>query len=76
MATYFIGEEDERPIKLFFEDEARFGRINNVRKCWVEKCTRAIVTQQIIREYIYAYTSVCPQTGENFSIISPVNNTT
>ena len=37
---------------------------------------RAIVTQQIIREYIYAYTTVCPATGETFSIISPQNDTT
>ena len=29
----------------------------------------------MIREYIYAYTCVCPETGENYSIISPVNNT-
>lgn len=75
MATYFIEEEDKRPVKLFFEDEARFGRINVVGKCWVPGRTRAMVTQQIVREYIYAYTTVCPQTGENYSIISPVNNT-
>ena len=30
---------------------------------------------QIIREYIYAYTPVCPATGETFSIISPHNGT-
>ena len=75
MATYFIESVDPRPVKLFFEDEARFGRINIVSRCWVPKATRAIVTQQMVREYIYAYTTVCPETGENYSIISPVNNT-
>ena len=60
---------------LFFEDEASFGRINSLNKCWVPLGTRAIVDQQKIREYVYAYTAVCPQTGENYSIISPVNNT-
>lgn len=74
MATYFV-EDDPRPIKLFFEDEARFGRINAIGKCWVPKGFRAIVSKQLIREYIYAYTCVCPETGENYSIISPVNNT-
>ena len=29
----------------------------------------------MVREYVYAYTTVCPETGENYSIISPVNNT-
>ena len=75
MAACFTKQKDDRPVKLFFEDEARFGRINIVSNCWVEIGTRAIVTQQMIREYTYAYTSICPETGENFSIISPVNNT-
>jgi putative transposase len=65
----------QKPVKLFFEDEARFGRINNLSKCWVNRKDRAIVNQQIIREYIYAYTTVCPATGETFSIISPQNDT-
>ncbi len=29
----------------------------------------------MIREYTYAYTAVCPATGDTCSIISPVNNT-
>jgi transposase len=29
----------------------------------------------MIREYTYAYTAVCPSTGDTYSIISPVNNT-
>jgi len=60
---------------LFFEDEASFGRINHVRKCWVHQADRAIVKKQAIREYLYAFTAVCPQTGETCSIISPYCNT-
>lgn len=76
MATIYLKDDaDKRPVKLFFEDEARFGRINIVSRCWVPAGTRAKVTKQMIREYIYAYTTVCPETGENYSIISPVNNT-
>ena len=66
---------DNRPIKLFFEDEARFGRINNLSRCWVPKTQRAEIERQLIREYTYAYTAVCPATGEAYSIISPFNNT-
>jgi transposase len=75
VATTFVAGKDQRPVKVFFEDEARFGRINIVGRCWVAKSARAVVSQQMIREYLYAYTTVCPQTGENYSIISPVNNT-
>jgi len=60
---------------LFFQDEGRFGRINNLSKCWVPQNTRAIIDQQMIREYIYTYTAVCPQTGENFSLILPYSDT-
>lgn len=62
-------------MKLFFQDEGRFGRINNIKKCWVPKLQRAIIGQQMVREYTYAYTTVCPQTGENFSLILPYANT-
>jgi putative transposase len=60
---------------VFFEDEASFGRMNHVRKCWVHRPDRAIVKKQAIREYLYAFTAVCPQTGETCSIISPFCNT-
>jgi len=38
---------------VFFEDEASFGRMNHVRKCWVYRPDRAIVKKQAIREYLY-----------------------
>ncbi len=60
---------------VFFEDEASFGRMNHVRKCWVFRPNRAIVKKQAVREYLYAFTTVCPQTGETCSIISPFCNT-
>ena len=28
----------------------------------------------MVREHLYAYTAVCPQTGENYSVIAPVTN--
>lgn len=65
----------EKPLMLWFEDEARFGRINNLSRCWVVRTDRPVVTKQMIREYVYAYTGVCPFTGNTFSIISPSNNT-
>lgn len=60
---------------LFFEDEARFGRINNLRHCWVPKGYVPVAARQMIREYIYVFSSVCPQTGELYSLILPTCNT-
>ncbi|KAA6340452.1 hypothetical protein EZS27_011700 [termite gut metagenome] len=70
----FTNKEDPRAIKLFFQDEARFGRIDNICSCRVPPKGRAIVGNQLIREYTYAYSTVCPETGESFSLILPYAN--
>ena len=75
LAAQRVKANDNRPLMVFFEDEASFGRINHVRKCWVHRPDRAVVKKQAIREYLYAFTAVCPQTGETCSIISPFCNT-
>ena len=64
-----------KPIKLFFADEAGFGRISRMSRCWVPADSRATVKQQLIREHTYAFTAVCPFSGDTYSIISPVCNT-
>ena len=75
MAARSVKEGDSRPLKIFFEDEASFGRMGGYHRCWVPKSDRAIVKKQQIRQYLYAFTAVCPETGESCSIISPVCNT-
>ncbi|MBD0298820.1 MAG: IS630 family transposase [Nitrososphaera sp.] len=60
---------------MFFEDEARFGRINTVSRCWVPKGKRAVVKKQMVREHTYAFSAVCPLKGESYSLISPLCNT-
>lgn len=60
---------------LFFQDEGRFGRISNLQRCWVPKGRCPKVKKQVVREFIYAYSSICPETGESFSLILPGSNT-
>jgi len=43
-----------RPVRLMFEDEARFGRINDPRHCWAPEGCRPDVSVQIVREFIVA----------------------
>lgn len=64
-----FNKEDTRPLKLFFEDEGRFGRSNIISRCWSPKGYRSTVQKQIVRQYTYAYASVCPETGENHSLV-------
>ena len=70
----FDNQDDAIPVKLFFQDEARFGRIDNISSCWVPKGCRAVVGSQIIRQYTYLYGAFCPETGEQFSMVLPYAN--
>lgn len=58
-------------MKVFFQDEARFGRINDPRRCWAPKGTRPIVPKQIIREYTYTYGAICPFDGDSCYLVLP-----
>lgn len=62
-------------MKVFFQDESRFGRINDPRRCWAPKGVRPIVPRQIIREYTYAYGAVGPFKGDACFLILPAMNT-
>lgn len=43
--------------------------------CWVKANMIPSVARQMIREYIYAYSALSPQTGDCYSMISPYCNT-
>ncbi|MBX3239924.1 MAG: IS630 family transposase [Chitinophagaceae bacterium] len=64
-----------KPIVVFFEDEGRFGRISREMYCWVKKDMVPSVARQMVREYIYAYSAMAPQTEDCFSMIVPHCNT-
>jgi len=54
-----------------FQDEARFGRINDPHRCWSPPHVRPDVCQQIVREYTYVYGAVCPADGHADVLILP-----
>ena len=59
-----------------FQDEGRFGRINNPRDCWAPAGIRPLVPFHLVREYTYVYAAVSPADGEVDSLVLPVVNTT
>ena len=54
-----------------FQDEARFGRIADVRRCWCPKPRRPICQAMMIQEYTYAYAAVSVLDGHLDSLILP-----
>ena len=62
---------EKKKLRVMFQDEARFGRINDPRACWAQPGVRPRCHKQIIREYTYAYGSFCPKDGQMDSLILP-----
>ena len=62
-------------VRLMFQDEAGFGRINKPKYCWCRKGIRPSVPCHHIREYRYAYGAVEPLTGESCFLVMPYCNT-
>jgi transposase-like protein len=51
------------PLRVMFQDEARFGRLSDPRKCWAPAPLRPMVAVALVREYTYAYAAVSPPDG-------------
>lgn len=64
-----------RKIRLMFQDEAGFGRINKPKYCWCTKDVRPSVPCHHIREYRYVYGAVEPLTGRSCFLVMPYCNT-
>ena len=53
-----------RRIRLMFQDEARFGRMVRIRKCWAMVPERPVVNNGYEREFVYVYGAVSPLQGD------------
>jgi transposase len=58
-----------------FQDEARFGRIREPRRCWAPKGFRPYVAAEIVYEYTYVFAAISPADGVLDSLVLPVTNT-
>jgi len=65
MLAEAVTKNDEKlPVRVMFQDEARFGRMSDPRRCWAPRPLRPLVKKTLIREYIYAYAAVTPVDGQ------------
>ena len=52
-----------RPVRLMFQDEARFGRMVRIRRCWSPRPLRPVVDNGYERQFVYVYGAVGPVKG-------------
>jgi len=62
-------------LLVLFQDEGRFGRINQPQACWCPTGIRPAVPFQIVREYEYGYAAISPNEGIIESFCLPYANT-
>jgi hypothetical protein len=53
-----------RRVRLMFQDEARFGRMVRIRRCWAQKPMRPTVCNGYERQFVYVYGAVSPMQGQ------------
>jgi len=58
-------------LRIMFEDEARFGRINDPRRCWAPYPIRPLVKAAVVQEFTYAFAAVSPHDGILDTLILP-----
>jgi DDE superfamily endonuclease len=68
-------EVGQRPVRLMFQDEARFGRMVRIRRCWAQKHDRPTVCNGYEREFLYVYGAVSPMQGQLDWMIAGEMNT-
>ena len=65
----------KRHVRLMFQDEARFGRMVRIRRCWAPVPQRPVVDNGYEREFQYVYGAVSPMEGEMDWMICAAMNT-
>jgi transposase len=60
-----------RKVRLMFQDEGRFGRISDPRRCWGPPRFRPDVRAALVREYVYAYSALSPWDARLDSLVLP-----
>ena len=63
MEAACLKNEDQLPLRLMFQDEARFGRMSDPRSCWAPAPHRPVVNLALVREFRYEYAAVSPWDG-------------
>jgi transposase len=68
-------QHPDRELRVYFEDEARFGTQGTITRVWAPKGSRPRAVRQNGREWLYVLMAVCVGTGAASALIMPELNT-
>jgi transposase len=64
----------EEEVRVYFEDEARFGTQGTITRVWAPRGSRPRAVRQNGREWLYVLMAVCVSTGAASALIMPELN--
>jgi transposase len=64
-------EHPEKEVRVYFEDEARFGTQGTITRVWARRGSRPRAVRQNGREWLYVLMAVCVGTGATSALIMP-----
>jgi hypothetical protein len=59
-----------RRLRIFFQDESRFGQQGTTTNVWAPKGSRPTAVRQTEYEYLWVIGAVCPATGRSEGLLS------
>jgi transposase len=68
-------DHPEKDVRVYFQDEARFGTQGTITRVWAGKGARPRAVRQNGREWLYVLMAVCAATGTASALIMPELNT-
>ena len=68
-------QHPDQELRVYFEDEARFGTQGTITRVWAPKGSRPRAVRQNGREWLYVLMAVCVGTGAASALIMPELNT-
>ncbi len=68
-------EHPEKRLRIYFQDEARFGQQGTTTNVWAPTGSRPTAIRQTEYEYLWVLGVVCPETGHAEGLLSPQLNT-
>ena len=68
-------EHPNKRLRVYFQDESRFGQQGTNTNVWAEKGSRPTAVRQTEYEYLWVIGAACPETGHAEGLLSPQLNT-
>jgi transposase len=67
-------EHPDKRLRVYFQDEARFGQQGTLTNVWAKRGTRPAAVRQTEYGYLWVLGIVCPETGHAEGLLSPQLN--